>query len=126
MSGAKIATCDSSAIIVKHINYNIPWRDGTIVLIVTSTCLLPITTTPDREIVYERIRFCNKDLTKITDLNYPAKKRHVVHHVFKIIETLTVSVFLHFPSLSVGKCACDVSAQTKTEAGKHIAYVAEM
>ena len=49
---------DSSAIIVKHINYNIPWRDSTVVLIVTSTCLLPITTTPDREIVYERIRFC--------------------------------------------------------------------
>ena len=61
-------------IIVKHINYNIPWRDGTIVLIVTSTCLLPIKTTPDREIVYERIRFCNKDLTKGTDLNYPAKE----------------------------------------------------
>ena len=63
-----------SMIIVKHINYNIPWRDGTIVLIVTSTCLLPIKTTPDREIVNERIRFCNKDLTKGTDLNYPAKE----------------------------------------------------
>ena len=57
---------DSSAIIVKRINYNIPWRDGTIVLVVTSTCLLPITTTPDREIVYERIRFCNKDFGTVT------------------------------------------------------------
>ena len=60
-------------------------------------------TTPDREIVYEEIRFCNKDLTKGTDLNYPAKETTTCRtSCFQIIETFAVSVFLHF---SFSQCA---------------------
>ena len=58
--------------------------------------------------------FVTKILQKaLTEIILQKKRHHVVHHVFKIIETLTVSVFLDFPSLSVGKCACDVSAQSE-------------
>ena len=108
-----LAENDSSAIIVKHINYSIPWRDGTIVLIVTSTRLLYRS---QQHLIgkscMNELGFVTKILQKaLTEIILQKKRHHVVHHVFKIIETITVSIFLHFPSLSVGKaCTCDVSA----------------
>ena len=69
--------------------------------------------------------FVTKILQKaLPEITLHKKRQYVVHHVFKIIETLTASVFLHFSLLWVWESAPAMfrhsPSGSKTEAGKHL------